>query len=110
MHPVSGGSHAGFSGQLGWFEDIGVTLEMTDQQRADVDAKRGTHRDTCQRDADARRSFEPAAHGARDGAPPVDLISGGDLCDLLKHHERGVVTTRRTIEDLHVITDCFDDI
>ena len=47
-------------------------------------------------------TFSPAAReeATSDGAPPVDLISGEDLCDLLKDHELGVVTTTRTIEDV----------
>jgi restriction system protein len=57
-------------------------------------------------------TFSPAAReeATRDGAPPVDLITGDDLCDLLKDHELGVVTTSRTIEDVRVIEDFFDDL
>jgi restriction system protein len=57
-------------------------------------------------------TFSPAAReeATRDGAPPVDLVSGEDLCDLLKDHELGVVTTTRTIEDVQVIEDFFDDL
>jgi restriction system protein len=57
-------------------------------------------------------TFSPAAReeATRDGAPPVDLISGEDLCDLLKDHELGVVTTTRVIEDVRVIEDFFDDL
>jgi restriction system protein len=57
-------------------------------------------------------TFSPAAReeATRDGAPPVDLISGEDLCDLLKDHELGVVTTTRLIEDVHVVEDFFDDL
>jgi restriction system protein len=57
-------------------------------------------------------TFSPAARdeATRDGAPPLDLISGEDLCDLLKDHELGVVTTARTIEDVRVIEDSFDDV
>jgi restriction system protein len=40
----------------------------------------------------------------------VDLVSGEDLCDLLKDHELGVVTTTRAIEDVQVIEDFFDDL
>ena len=57
-------------------------------------------------------TFSPAAReeATRDGAPPVDLVSGEDLCDLLKDHELGVVTTARTIEDVQVVEDFFDDV
>lgn len=50
-------------------------------------------------------TFTPAAReeATRDGAPPVELISGEDLCDLLKQHELGVITSRRTIEDIQVV-------
>jgi restriction system protein len=55
-------------------------------------------------------TFTPAGReeATRDVAPPVDLISGEELCDLLKKHELGVVTRRRTIEDVEVVTDFFD--
>jgi restriction system protein len=57
-------------------------------------------------------TFSPAAReeATRDGAPPVDLVSGEDLCDLLKDHELGVATTTRTIEDIQVIEDFFDEL
>ena len=57
-------------------------------------------------------TFTPAAReeATRDGAPPVDLISGEDLCDLLKEHELGVITTTRTIEDVQVVADFFDEL
>jgi restriction system protein len=38
----------------------------------------------------------------RDGAPPIDLISGEDLMDLLKDHRIGVEVTTRTVEDVVV--------
>ena len=57
-------------------------------------------------------NFTPAAReeATRDGAPPVDLVGGEELCDLLKRHELGVVTRRRTIEEVEVVTDFFDDV
>jgi restriction system protein len=36
----------------------------------------------------------------RDGAPPVELVSGDDLCDLLKQYELGVIVTSKTVEDI----------
>jgi len=45
---------------------------------------------------------------SRDGASPVQLIDGEDLCDLLKEHELGVVTRIRTIEDIEVDTSWFE--
>lgn len=44
----------------------------------------------------------------RDGAPPVDLVDGEELCDLLKKYELGVTT--RTIEESTVVADFFDQI
>lgn len=38
----------------------------------------------------------------RDGAPPIDLIDGDRLCDLLKEYELGVETTIRQVEDINV--------
>lgn len=54
-------------------------------------------------------TFSPAARdeATRDGAPPVDLISGEDLCDLLKDFRLGVTTTTRTIEDVNVHREFF---
>jgi restriction system protein len=43
----------------------------------------------------------------RDGAPPIDLIDGERLCDLLKEHQLGVETTQRMIEDVHIHADFF---
>jgi restriction system protein len=46
----------------------------------------------------------------RDGAPPIDLIDGERLCDLLKEHQLGVETTQRTIEDVHVHAEFFQNL
>ncbi|WP_131103146.1 restriction endonuclease [Ornithinimicrobium sufpigmenti] len=51
--------------------------------------------------ADAKRE------ATRDGAPPVDLIDGSRLCDLLKQYEIGVTT--RMVEDVTVEADVFRD-
>lgn len=42
------------------------------------------------------------AEAKRDGAPPIDLIDGDRLCDLLKDNAIGVITTQRTVEDVQV--------
>lgn len=42
----------------------------------------------------------------RDGAPPVDLVDGDELCELLKQYELGVET--RTIEESTVVTEFFE--
>jgi restriction system protein len=47
------------------------------------------------------------AESRRDGAPPIDLIDGDRLCDLLKEYAIGVSTTPRTVEDVKIETDYF---
>jgi restriction system protein len=46
----------------------------------------------------------------RDGAPPVDLIDGDRLCDLLKRYDLGVTTVTRTVEDITIDAPFFADI
>lgn len=46
------------------------------------------------------------AEASRDGAPPIDLIDGEALCDLLKKYDLGVTTTTRQVEDV-VIEPAF---
>jgi restriction system protein len=46
----------------------------------------------------------------RDGAPPVDLIDGDRLCELLKRYDLGVRTTTRTVEDVTVDGAFFAEI
>lgn len=46
----------------------------------------------------------------RDGAPPIDLIDGDRLCDLLKRYDLGVRTTTRTVEDVTIDGTFFADI
>lgn len=57
-------------------------------------------------------SFTADAKGeaTRDGAPPVDLIDGDRLCDLLKEYELGVRTEVRQVEDITVDTSFFTDV
>ncbi|GAB2658822.1 restriction endonuclease [Prescottella soli] len=50
---------------------------------------------------------EARAESRRDGAPPVDLIDGDRLCELLKEHALGVRTTTRVVEDVTVQADFF---
>ena len=45
---------------------------------------------------------------ARDGAPPIDLVDGDELCNLLKEYGLGVRVTTRTVEDIEVTPDFFD--
>lgn len=46
----------------------------------------------------------------RDGAPPIDLIDGDRLCDLLKDYEMGLRTEVRQIEDVEVDPAFFEDL
>jgi len=46
----------------------------------------------------------------RDGAPPIDLIDGDRLCDLLKKYDLGVTTATRTVEDVSIDAAFFADI
>jgi restriction system protein len=50
---------------------------------------------------------EAKKEATRDGAPPIDLIDGEQLCDLLKDHRLGVETTIRTIEEVKVREEFF---
>jgi restriction system protein len=54
--------------------------------------------------ADARKE------ATRDGAPPIDLIDGDRLCDLLKRYDLGVQTTTRTVEDVTINAAFFNEI
>jgi restriction system protein len=53
---------------------------------------------------------EATREATRDGAPPIDLIDGERLCDLLKDHGLGVETTQRTIEDVHIHAEFFQNL
>ena len=46
----------------------------------------------------------------RDGAPPIDLIDGDLLCELLKKYDLGVRTATRTVEDVTIDGAFFDEI
>jgi len=50
---------------------------------------------------------EAKKEATRDGAPPIDLIDGERLCELLKEHQLGVRTTLRTVEEVEVSADFF---
>ncbi len=53
---------------------------------------------------------EAKQEATRDGAPPIDLIEGERLCDLLKEHRLGVRTVVRQIEDVVIESDFFADV
>ena len=46
----------------------------------------------------------------RDGAPPLDLIDGDRLCELLKRYDLGVRTTTRTVEDVSIDGAFFGEV
>lgn len=54
-------------------------------------------------------SSEAKNEATRDGAPPIDLIDGERLCELLKEHRLGVETTIRTVEEVKVRKEFFDN-
>lgn len=45
----------------------------------------------------------------RDGAPPIDLVDGEQLCNLLKDYGLGAKVEQRTEFDVTVISSFFDD-
>lgn len=50
------------------------------------------------------------AESKRDGAPPIDLVDGDRLCELLKEHGLGVQSTTRVIEDVEIRPDYFQSL
>ena len=48
------------------------------------------------------------SEATRDGAPPIELIDGDALCDLLKDYELGVRVTERTVKDIDIEDDYFE--
>jgi restriction system protein len=52
---------------------------------------------------------EAKKEATRDGAPPIDLIDGERLCDLLKEHGLGVETTERIVEEVRIRPEFFAD-
>lgn len=57
-------------------------------------------------------TFSPSAkaEAIRDGAPPVDLICGEELCELLKEYSLGVNVTTRAVEDVTIEPEFFSAI
>lgn len=52
---------------------------------------------------------DAAAEASRDGAPPVELIDGDRLCDLMKEYRLGLAVTERIEEDVVVLDDFFKE-
>jgi restriction system protein len=53
---------------------------------------------------------EAKSEATRDGAPPIDLIDGEQLCELLKRHQLGVRTEERRVEEVEVVSSFFDEL
>lgn len=53
---------------------------------------------------------EARSEATRDGAPPIDLIDGDRLCDLLKEYELGVAVERKTVETVTVRPEGLSDV
>ncbi len=53
---------------------------------------------------------EAQEEATRDGAPPIDLIDGDRLCDLLKEFDMGVKTAVRQVEDVELEPSFFADL
>lgn len=51
-----------------------------------------------------------ASKATRDGAPPIDLIDGSALCELLKEHRMEVRTETRHVEDVYLDHAFFTDV
>jgi restriction system protein len=49
------------------------------------------------------------AEATRDGAPPVELIDGDRLCDLLREFRLGIEVRQRVEEDVVVDPGFFDE-
>jgi restriction system protein len=49
------------------------------------------------------------AEAVRDGAPPVELIDGDRLCDLLREYRLGVDIRQRIEEDISLDAGFFDE-
>ena len=53
---------------------------------------------------------EAKQEAVREGAPPIDLIDGDRLCELLKEHGLGVRTETREVQDVFLETEFFEDV
>lgn len=50
------------------------------------------------------------AEATRDGAPPIDLVDGARLCDLLKEQRLGVAVQQRVVEDVTLDERFFEEL
>jgi len=54
-------------------------------------------------------SNEARLEASRDGAPPLDLINGDELVQMLKDYQLGINVKEKTIEEISVDTQWFID-
>jgi restriction system protein len=50
------------------------------------------------------------AEATRDGAPPIDLVDGARLCQLLKEYGLGLTVRERVVEDVGVDEHFFREL
>jgi restriction system protein len=53
---------------------------------------------------------EAKAEATRDGAPPIDLVDGARLCELLKEQRLGVLVHERVVEDVTLDERFFEEL
>lgn len=51
---------------------------------------------------------EAQSEASRDGAPPIELVTGQELAELLRTYDLGVTTEERTVQDVTVHPEFFD--
>lgn len=51
---------------------------------------------------------EAQSEASRDGAPPIELVTGQELAELLRTYDLGVTTEERTVYDVTVHPEFFD--
>lgn len=51
---------------------------------------------------------EARREASRDGAPPIELVTGLELAELLKRYEIGVTTIKRSVEDVSINPEYFN--
>jgi restriction system protein len=52
----------------------------------------------------------PLSQLIREGAPPIDLIDGDALVELLRKYELGMTSTARTVYDMTVGKSFFESV
>src|SRR5205085_11426850 len=55
-------------------------------------------------------TLQAKREATRDGAPPVDLIDGERLCELLKEHRLGVRVSERMVERVEIVPEFFAEL